>query len=330
MSYAAEYNLFTVMQYAESHMNTIYFDSAMNDRARLEELYKGQLFVYSPTSATKAFCDHARAMILEAFEGRDPLHAQEEMDVMDFAALITPLKRGFIHHPRSKELIQNILLGFGCDPERTCLDVPRLRISTHSAYLTSGVAYAHHPHRDTWYSAPMSQINWWLAIYDFESDNAMAFHPVHWSRGVNNSSDLFDYYQWNSNGRQNASQHITSDTRFQPKSNEPLQIYPELRLVPKEAGPILFSGAQMHSTVPNISRQTRWSIDFRTVNLDDVIEHRGALNIDSRPTGTSLRDFMLASNLQRLPEELVRTYDGRMDPPGELLFSPPPPITRNT
>jgi hypothetical protein len=86
----------------------------------------------------------------------------------------------------------------------------------------------------------------------------------------------------------------------------------------------------MHSTVPNISRQTRWSIDFRTVNLDDVIEHRGALNIDSRPTGTSLRDFMLASNLQRLPEELVRTYDGRMDPPGELLFSPPPPITRNT
>lgn len=303
-------------------MNTVYFDSAASDRERLDRLYSGQLFVYSPTPGTRALCEHASAMIVEAFGGRDPRHAQEHMSVEQFAAIVTPLKPAFIHHPRSKALIAQILDEFGCDPDRTYLDVPRLRIGTHSGYLTSGVAYAHHPHRDTWYSAPLTQINWWLAIYDFSSESSMAFHPVHWSRGVANSSDRFDYYDWNSNGRKNAAQHVTSDTRFQPKAEEPVQTEPEVRLVPRAGSPILFSGAQLHSTVPNTSGAARWSIDFRTVNLDDVIAHGGAPNVDSHPKGTSLRDFMRARDLQRMPEEIALTYDDRRGVDGQLVYTP--------
>ena len=65
----------------------------------------------------------------------------------------------------------------GCDPERTYFDVPRLRTSTSNDYLTTGIAFAFHPHRDTWYSAPFSQINWWIPIYPVVADNVMAFHP---------------------------------------------------------------------------------------------------------------------------------------------------------
>ena len=51
---------------------------------------------------------------------------------------------------------------------------------------------------------------------------------------------------------------------------------------------MLFSAAQLHSTVPNSSGLTRYSIDFRTVHLDDVWNKRGALNIDSACSGTTL------------------------------------------
>ncbi len=65
----------------------------------------------------------------------------------------------------------------------------------------------------------------------------------------------------------------------------------------------------MHSTVPNTSGETRFSIDFRTVHIDDVISKGGAPNIDSACTGTSLGDFLRASDLARIPNEWIAAYD---------------------
>ena len=62
--------------------------------------------------------------------------------------------------------------------------VRRMRSSTSDGYLTTGIAYAWHPHRDTWYSAPQCQINWWMPIYEIVSENAMAFHPRYFGEAV--------------------------------------------------------------------------------------------------------------------------------------------------
>ena len=48
----------------------------------------------------------------------------------------------------------------------------------------------------------------------------------------------------------------------------------------------MFAGAQLHSSVPNMSGKTRFSIDFRTVHSDDLLSRSGAPNIDSECTGT--------------------------------------------
>ena len=61
--------------------------------------------------------------------------------------------------------------------------------------------------------------------------------------------------------------------------------------------------------MPNDSGRTRFSIDFRTVHYEDVVAHRGAPNVDSECTGTSMRDYLRASDLVNLPEELCRSYD---------------------
>jgi hypothetical protein len=184
-----------------------------------------------------------------------------------------------------------------------------MRTATSENYLTSGIAYAFHPHRDTWYSAPMCQINWWMPIYDIEPANSMAFHPRYWSQPVRNGSHEYNYAEWNRTSRLEAGKHIKSDTRKQPKPEEPMELDPQVRLLPPPGGMILFSAAQMHTTVPNSSGRTRFSIDFRTVHIDDVAAHRGAINVDSECTGTTMRDYLRGSDLEHIREDLCLGYE---------------------
>jgi len=290
-------------------MSSIFFNAATGDDPRRQQLYQGHLFMYSPTPSALQLVDLAREMIGEAFGRRDPEFAQHDMPLEEYVAVLADLKPRFIHHPRSKECIAGVLRELGCDLEKTYFDVPRMRTSTSENYLTSGIAYAFHPHRDTWYSAPMCQINWWMPVYELQPSNAMAIHPRYWSHPVRNGSREYNYSEWNRTSRHQAAQHITADTRKQPKPEEPIDLEPQIRLLPPVGGMILFSGAQLHSTVPNDSGRTRFSIDFRTVHIDDVVDHRGALNIDSECTGTTMHDYLRATDLAHIGDEICQTYE---------------------
>jgi hypothetical protein len=248
-------------------------------------------------------------MIGAAFAPRDPELAQCEMAVEAYAALLSVLKPQFIHHPACKRLLPAILEALGCDLEQTFFDVPRMRTATSDDYLSTGIAYAFHPHRDTWYSAPFCQINWWLPIYPISAESCMAFHPKYWARPLNNTSERYNYQEWNRTSRRDAARHIGVDTREQPKALDMVELQPDIRLLPPPGGIIAFSAAQLHSTVPNGSGRTRFSIDFRTVNLADVQTLRGAPNIDSRCTGSTMEDYLRGSTLERLPREVIAPYD---------------------
>jgi hypothetical protein len=261
-------------------------------------------------------------MIEDAFAPLDPQRAHEQLPVEQCVEILSKLKPSYIHHPRTKELIRAVLSSFGCSREKTYQDVPRLRCAFPKDYLTTGIAYAHHPHRDTWYSAPMCQFNWWAPIYEFVAENGMAFHPRYWNRGVKNGSRDFNYYRWNAESRKNAAQHIAHDTRVQPHAEEPLELEPELRFIVPPGGVIVFSGAQLHSTVPNTTDMVRWSIDFRTVNIEDVAGKRGAPNTDSAATGTSLRDFLRVTDFAPIPEDIIMAYDDGVPEGGVAVFKP--------
>jgi hypothetical protein len=290
-------------------MHAIYVDSPASDDVRRERLYDGDLFVYSPRPATSALCEFGRQMAEEAFAPYDPETAQDEMEVEDYAALLADLKPRFIHDPESKRLIQEMLTDLGCDAEKVYFDVPRMRSSTSHGYLTSGIAYAFHPHRDTWYSAPQSQFNWWLPIYPISADNGLAFHPRYWYTPIKNSSRSYNYAVWNATSRKEAAKHVKSDTRVQPKPEEDIELDPQIRPICEPGGLIIFSAAQMHSSVPNTSGRTRFSIDFRTVHIGDAIEERGAPNIDSECTGTTMGDYLRISDLAHVPDEVIEAYD---------------------
>jgi ectoine hydroxylase-related dioxygenase (phytanoyl-CoA dioxygenase family) len=169
----------------------------------------------------------------------------------------------------------------------------------------------------------MSQINWWIPLYDFESESSMAFHPRYWNQGLLNGSAEFNYYEWNATSRKNAAQHIKQDTRKQPHPEEPIELKPEIRVVCPPGGALLFSAAHLHSTVPNTSGRTRFSMDIRTVHIDDVLSMNGAPNIDSNSPTTSLRDFMRGSDLERVSDEVAAHYDKAPTVDGELVFKAP-------
>jgi hypothetical protein len=298
----------------------LFCDSKMDDTKRRKELYSGSIFVYSPSPSALKLCEFARELVEAAFKPYDPRKIQENISVERCVEILAELKPTFIHHSKSKELIQGILAERGCDLAKTYFDVPRLRTAFPSDYLSSGIAYAFHPHRDTWYSAPFSQVNWWMPIYDICPDNIMSFHTRYWQEAVANTSNTYNYYEWNRTNRLGAAQHIKTDTRVQPRAQVSVEQVPELRVVTNVGGALLFSAAHLHSTVPNTCGLTRYSIDFRTVHLDDVWNKCGAPNVDSAATGTTMRDYLRGTDFSHLPEEAVALYfDGT-----ELEFTPSP------
>lgn len=281
----------------------IFVDSRMNDDRRRSELYQGAVFVHSPSENALRLCRLAQEMIEEAFSPNDPLRIHEHISAEKCAEILGVLKPKFIHHPKSKEYIQGMLDEAGCDPEKTYFDVPRMRTAFPGDYLKSGIAYAFHPHRDTWYSAPMCQINWWMPIYEINSENCMALHPHYFGRPIKNGSSGYNYQKWNEESRFNAAQHVKTDTRVQPHAEEPLELEPQLRLICPIAGAYRFSAAHLHSTAPNTSPVTRFSIDFRTVHVDDLLANVGARNVDSECTGTTVGDYLRAADLAHIPVE---------------------------
>jgi len=289
-------------------MNTVYVDPTFSDEQRRAELYAGQLIVYSPRKASLALCALARDLVVEAFAPHDPRDAQHYMQVEDFNAILARVKPQFIHHPKAKEHIRALFSELGCDLEQTYFDVPRLRTMAAGDYMRAGLAYQFHPHRDTWFSAPFAQVNWWLPVYDIQPENAMAFHPRYWSEPLRNSSNEYDYDRWNEEGRKLASQNVKTETRKQPKALDGIEPDPQIRVVCPVGGIVLFSAAQLHSTVDNTSGRTRLSIDFRVIDRRDVEQGIGAPNIDSRCTGTTLGDYLRGSDFQKLPDALIAKH----------------------
>jgi hypothetical protein len=300
-------------------MSALFIDSKLDDEERRNRLYSGDIFIFSASPNTEALIALAKEMLEHAFAPHDPRTVHEHLTAEEVASILGKMKPAFIHHPECKRLIPLIMRDQGIDLEKLYFDVPRMRSAYPSPFLSSGIAYAFHPHRDTWYSAPMCQINWWIPIYPIDPDNSMGFYPGYFDAPVKNNSDIYNYYDWNTKSRADAAKHVKSDTREQPKPQQELEGQ-SLRYLPPPGGIIAFSGAQLHETVPNTTGVARYSIDFRTVHLDDVVARRGAVNVDSRCSGTTMRDYICAADASRLlPEEAVKLYDDGTETADKVL-----------
>jgi hypothetical protein len=288
-----------------SIMTNVLLDLKLPDDQRRERIFNGNILLFSARPSTIALCNYAQAMIRETYGSEDPQRAQFSMKVEEFVARTSPLKTRFTNDQHTKKLIQQILVDFGCDLENTLFDVPRLRVVTHGGYLVSGVGYAYKAHRDIWYASPSSQVNWWMPVYPLDEKRSLALYPSYWNRSISNTSSEFDYGEWCRVGRTQATSQITVDKRKHPLPTEEIDSSGEFKVVCDAAAMIAFSASHLHATVPNSSGLTRFSIDFRTIRLDDLKANRGAPNIDSAAKGSTLGDFLRASDFSSYSKDLL-------------------------
>ena len=63
----------------------VYYNADIDDDTRREQLYAGQLYVYSPRPTTLALCELAREMSEAAFAPYHPTEAQYHLPVERYA-----------------------------------------------------------------------------------------------------------------------------------------------------------------------------------------------------------------------------------------------------
>jgi hypothetical protein len=148
------------------------------------------------------------------------------------------------------------------------------------------------------------------AVWPVADDNIMEFYPRGFGAQVENNSGDYDYYVANAWRGRIKDFSGGTDARVHPApvhGTAPDEV--RLTLVPPQGGIMLFSGDQLHASIPNTSGLTRYSIDFRTVHVDDVHAGVGAPMPDVACTGTALRDFRRLTDGASFTEDEVAPYD---------------------
>ena len=91
-------------------------------------------------------------------------------------------------------------------------------------------------------------------------------------------------------------------------------------ILPAPGQVLLFSGAQLHATIPNTSGLARYSADFRTVDVPDLMAGRGAPLTDVHCTGTAIRDFVSVADESSFDEEWSGRCTARRRTDAMLVF----------
>ncbi|MCW2932521.1 MAG: hypothetical protein JWM19_3483 [Actinomycetia bacterium] len=292
-------------------MSNVLIDPGLSPDELRDELYAGSLVILTRLSSVAELVEHARLELTQLLSPHDPQHVHEHFSPEQMAGILGQWKPRFIHSERSRGFVRDIIKEAGFPADHTHFDLPKPRTSFPVGHLTTGIAFAFPWHRDVWYSAPRQQINWWLPVFPVRGDNAMEFDLTKFAKPVFNTSADFDYYS-NNVSRLTTARQVIGERQARPAAEGHEQPH-SLTLLPAPGQVLLFSGAQLHKSIPNTSGLARYSIDFRTVDARDLLADRGAPLVDVSCTGTAVRDFVSVADESHFDEETVRA-----------LFGPPP------
>ncbi|MFC3944827.1 hypothetical protein CCU68_08055 [Pseudomonas gingeri NCPPB 3146 = LMG 5327] len=269
-----------------------------------EAIYSGSVFLDTQLAATRELCGFAKESITAAFDGEtDHQSLHKMMAVAEFVSRVTRLKGQFTNSQRVKDLILGFIHEIGLDPREYIFDVPRLRVVPNYNYLHAGVSYAYKPHRDTWYGSVDCQINTWMPVYTIAPEQTMMINAAYFDKPVLNTSKDWSLNDWINNQRHKAKDNLTEEVRVHPVPLGDIDGSSEVRIAGNTGEMLTFSGSHLHGTVPNYTEQTRFSVDFRLMHLDDLLHKRGAPNVDSAcpDVGAGFKDYFHAhdfSNFQ--------------------------------
>ncbi|HWO19828.1 MAG TPA: hypothetical protein VNO30_13675 [Kofleriaceae bacterium] len=260
-------------------------------------LYAGDVFLGPPTAASQELVAAARARLAEVL-GCSPAEIRDVPQRMPNDELfqrIGALRRELYLERHFHDLLRAVVAAGGLDPSRVAFDPLRLRVVRHRGHEEARAAPVYHPHRDTWYAHPRALIAWWIPLDDLDAHETFVFHPDRFRAPVDNDSEIFDYADWVRDGWelkigwQKLSAGVTASY---PRAAAGADYGRAAGFSCRAAENLVFSGAHLHATLPQATGRTRFSLDFRIVDLDDHAAGLGAEDVDNRSRGSSLGDYV--------------------------------------
>ncbi|MFQ5755492.1 MAG: hypothetical protein ACE5H7_05290 [Acidiferrobacterales bacterium] len=255
----------------------------LSDGARAELIYAGKILVFKDVPAIKALRIFSDTLIRKSLDPHDPEKAQFSLSRNVYLPMVAALQQRYQQHSKPTALFATALQEVGVDLGRTYWDKLHLRILPHGGTHAGGQVSKIGFHRDTWGSNLHQQTNWWAPIYPLTAERTIAFYPYYWSHGVQNTSGSWSIREFVA--RRKAAQ-LGEPVGYPsaPEPSEPVDTSSELRVVVQPGDILCFSSAQLHASVSNTSGRARFSIETRTVNIDDMHNNRGAPNVDCAGT----------------------------------------------
>lgn len=130
-----------------------------------------------------------------------------------------------------------------------------------------------------------------MPVWPVAADNIMEFYPRWFDQAIENRGD-YNYYEANIWRSRIKDFSAGKDARGHPVPRSEIdEPGPRLCVVPPVGAIMLFSGDQLHPTIPNTSKLTRYSIDLRTVDRADIrdgtVAPGSTPRAKARPCGTS-------------------------------------------
>jgi len=269
------------------------------DNQRLRDaLYDGAIFGLAPTTTTTQLIAAARSLLRESLGDIDddlrvaPGRLANEEFFRRMGILRRELYLGDAFHGYLRTIVDEL----GFDLERVAFDPLRLRIVQGGGHHNPAARAVYYPHRDTWYGHPQSLIVGWIPLDDLTPEETFVFYPDYLRRPAGNDSEIFDDDAWVRDGwsLKIGWQDPKAGLRARyPQMTEEVDRDASVLGFDCHAGELLlFAGAHLHQTRAQTGDRTRYSLDFRLVDLADVDASRGAPNVDNRSRGSAVPDYI--------------------------------------
>lgn len=294
-------------------MTDIHFLSGpLDDEARGDLLFRGDILVFRDLAPMRALALRADTIVRAAFGAGEPERAQERLDRDAFVAAARAARSAFRTDGEVAALARAVLEAAGAAVARTYWDRLILRVmpsgATHSARRIERLG----PHRDSWGSNLMAQVNWWAPVYPVTPERSIALFPAYFDRPLANSSAEWDVEALRARQKAAAAGEAVPPYPLLPEPREPVDAADALRLALSPGDLLCFSSAHLHASVPNETGRVRFSTEMRTVSLDDLAAGRGAPNVDGRAPHV-VYDWFTAvtdgSPLAQVARRSIRTAD---------------------
>ena len=251
-----------------------------DEAERSRRLFAGELLCFPRSAAGEALLELTRQRLCEGLGDPRPSSAHRRLARADWLARIGALQRAFGADDEIRAVFRDALAAAGVDPARNAWDRCVLRAVPPGEMQRCARRGFVPPHRDTWGANLPAQINWWMPLYPLTAGRSLQIYPDYWGRPVANATAEWRYADYLAS-RRASDPDRRADYPAAPGVLASLRGARRRPVLLEPGQWLAFSSAHLHGSVANRSALTRFSVELRSLNLDDLTAGRRAADVDN-------------------------------------------------